>query len=294
MIKILLKIRNWFNLFGKSISSIFRIVLMSKSVNTFKNTKPASKALIILGNGPGLKPFIEESRNKLSKYELLCVNHFGITDYYTELKPKYYVAIAFDLFRDDIMPHFVEASNKLFNAIADKTDWPLKFFITVEAKKHERWQKILSQNKHIEIIYINLTPVEGFHKFMYRNFDKAKGMPRPHNVMVPAIYTAISLKAPKIILAGADHSWLKELHVDDDNRTLFYNQHFYDKEKQVKQFDYAGQRYMKLYEILGTMSLAFKSYHILKEYAEYKNIKILNITQGSYIDAFDRCKYEDL
>ncbi len=290
MIETLLKIRNWQNLLGKSISSIFRIALMSKPVKTFKNTEPVSKDLIILGNGPGLKPFIEENRDNLSKYELLCVNHFSITDYYTELKPKYYVAIAFDLFLDDIMPHFVEASNKLFNAIADKTDWPLKFFITVEAKKHQRWQKILSRNKNVEIIYINLTPIEGFQKFMYRNFDKAKGMPRPHNVMVPAIYTAIYLKAKKVFLAGADHSWLKELYVDENNQTLFFDKHFYDNEKQLKRFNYDTENYLKLHEIINSISCAFASYHILRGYAEYRNTEVLNATPKSFIDAFKRSK----
>lgn len=294
MLRAILKIKKGFNLLGKSISSVFRIAIMSKKVTSYRKIDASNKDILILGNGPSLKPFIEENRHKLDSYNLLCVNHFGITDYYTELKPKYYIAIAFDLFLDDVMPHFVDASNRLFNALADRTDWPLKFFITAEAKKHQRWQKILSRNQNIEIIYMNLTPIEGFERFTYRCFNKAQGMPRPHNVMIPAIFTAIRLGCKQIVLAGADHSWLRELHVDDNNRTLFFNQHFYDKEKESKQFDYAGQRYMKLHEILSTMSLAFESYHILKKYADYKEVKILNSTPGSYIDAFERCSINEL
>ncbi len=267
---------------------------MSSNSRDFRKQKSASDSIIILGNGPSLKSSIESYKEVFHKHELVCLNHFALTDYYTELKPEYYVAIAHDLFLDNVMPHFIDASNRLFNAIADKTSWKMIYFTTQEAKKHLRWQKILERNKNIEIVYLNLTPVEGFDRFVFGRFDKAKGMPRPHNVMVPAIFTAIHLGAKKIILVGSDHTWLKELYVDENNRTLFFNEHFYDKEKEAKQFDYAGQHYMKLHEILGTMSLAFESYHILKKYAEYKNATILNCTPQSYIDAFKRCNLNEI
>ena len=92
--------------------------------------------------------------------------------------------------------------------------------------------------------------------------------------MVPAIFTALNLQAKNILLAGVDHSWLKELQVDNENKVLLFNQHFYDKEIKAKQFDYMTALW-KLHEILYTLGEAFKSYHILKEYADYKQAKIL-------------------
>lgn len=294
MLKLFIRLSKWLTLLKQSVVSLVRIWLMSGNSKHFREQKSKSDSIVILGNGPSLKSALEENKSFFACHELLCLNHFAITDYYTEFKPKYYVAIANDLFLDDVMPHFVDASNRLFNAIADKTKWELKFFITKEASKHLRWQKILKRNKNIEVIYLNLTPVEGFERFMFHSFNKAKGMPRPHNVMVPAIFTALNLGVQKIFIVGSDHSWLQELHVDENNRTLFFNEHFYDKEKQKKQFDYGGQYYMKLHEILGTMSFAFASYHILKRYADYKNVEIINCTPVSYIDAFKRCNLEDI
>ncbi|HNQ68538.1 MAG TPA: hypothetical protein PKN32_09170 [Bacteroidales bacterium] len=294
MIKTFIRFTNWLKLLNQSMISQFRIWFMSKNSQALRKQKSEADSVIILGNGPSLKSTVEANKELFLTKELLCVNHFALTDYYTELKPKYYVTIAFDLFLDDVMPHFVEASNKLFNAIADKTSWKMKYFTTHEAKKHLRWQKILERNKNIEIIYLNLTPVEGFDSFMFRKFNKAKGMPRPHNVMIPAIFTALHLNAKKIILVGSDHTWLQELHVDENNRALFYNEHFYDKEKQEKQFDYSGKYYMKLHEILGTMSCAFASYHILQRYANNKETEIINCTPVSYIDAFKRKKISEI
>lgn len=289
-----IRMSKWLKLLNQSLVSLFRIWIMSGNSKSFRKQKSSAGSVIILGNGPSLKSTIESNREIFHQHELVCLNHFAITDYYTEFRPEYYITIAHDLFLDNVMPHFVEASNKLFNAIADKTTWKMKYFTTQEARKHLRWQKILERNKNIEIIYLNLTPVEGFDKFMFHCFDKAKGMPRPHNVMVPAIFTSLSLDVKKIFIVGSDHSWLQELHVDENNRTLFFNEHFYDKEKQKKQFDYGGQYYMKLHEILGTMSFAFASYHILKRYADYKNAEIINCTPVSYIDAFKRCRTEDI
>ncbi|HOZ29415.1 MAG TPA: hypothetical protein PLL66_00690 [Bacteroidales bacterium] len=294
MIKTIIKFSKWLKLLNQSVTSLFRIWFLSKYSKAFLQQKSDTDSIIILGNGPSLKSTLETKKEILREHELMCLNHFALSEYYEELKPKYYVAIAHDLFLDDVMPHFIEASNKLFNAIADKTTWEMKYFTTFEAKKHLRWQKILERNNKIEIVYLNLTPIEGFDSFLYRKFDTAKGMPRPHNVMIPAIFTALHLGCKYIYLVGSDHNWLNELHVDENNRALFYNEHFYDKEKQAKQFDFSGKYYMKLHEILGTMSCAFESYHILQRYANYKNKEIINCTPISYIDAFKREKLSEI
>jgi len=118
-------------------------------------------------------------------------------------------------------------------------------------------------------------------------------MPRPHNVMIPSIFIALSLNVKEIALIGIDHSWLKEIYVDEQNNALFFNQHFYDKEISAKKFDKYGKTYLKLHEILMTLSKAFESYHILEEYSKTKNIKIYNCTKGSYIDAFERKEFSD-
>lgn len=123
---------------------------------------------------------------------------------------------------------------------------------------------------------------------MYHQFDKGTGMPRPHNIMVPAIFTAIHLNPDKIFVIGADHSWLQELYVDENNEIYIFNQHFYDQNKKMERINHKGGSYLKLHEILRNMSTAFESYHILNGYAKYKDIEILNCTPKSLIDAFKR------
>jgi len=282
------------SLFNKTIATKLRILLFSKKAAAFCQIKSSANRIVVLGNGPSLKKSLQENTDFFLNNELLCLNHFAISKYYEELKPKYYIAIAHDLFLDDVHEKFVEASNKLFSEIAEKTNWNMKLYMPFEAREYSRWQAPLKTNKNVEIVYFNVTPVEGFKKSRFRQYSRAWGMPRPHNVMIPAIFTSISLGAKEIILIGSDHTWLKDLHVNKQNETMFINEHFYDKEKEQKRFDYKGQSYLNLHEVLATFSTAFESYHILKEYAEYKNIEIINCTPVSFIDAFKRCEIKEL
>jgi hypothetical protein len=278
----------------KTIISFFRILLMSRSPKCFKRQKLSQERIVILGNGPSFRKTIDENEEFFLNNELICLNHFAITDYYAMLKPKHYFIIAHDLFLDDTMDEYKNASIKLFNAIAEKTTWKLKFFITYEAKSEKRWQEILKQNKNIEIVFMNITPVEGFKYFRYLWYRKGLGVARPHNVMIPSIFFAITNGAKEIVIIGAEHSWLHELHVDDENNTLFYNKHFYDEQKGVQKCNYKGSSFMKLHEVLRSFSSAFEGYHIIEEYSRFRGVRIVNCSPNSFIDAFERKKIMEL
>jgi len=293
MLKTLINISRWFGLLNKTIISMFRIIVLSKNSQSFRGQNSKKERVVILGNGPSFKKTIDENKKMFLENELICLNHFAITDYYSELKPKYYFAIAHDLFLDNAELEFIDASNKLFHAIAKKTTWKLKFYISFEAKSQMRWQEILKQNENVEIIYMNLTPIEGFERFSHRVFKKGLGMPRPHNVMIPSIFSAINLGVKEIILIGADHSWLKELVVNENNFVMFHDKHFYDEKSQLKKFNFDENNYPKLHDILVSLSKAFASYHILNSYALKQGVEILNCTPNSYIDAFIRCEIKD-
>ena len=295
MQNLLVRFSIWLSLFSQTQGSRIKILVMSKSSKRFRQLKTDKKQIVILGNGPSLKSTIQENENFFEGKGLFCVNHFATTEFYTKLKPAYYLITTPELFSDSVFDEFIEASNKLFNTIADKTTWKLKLLVKYDAKQNERWRKILEKNKNIEIIYLNLTPVEGFKKFMFRQFNKANGMPRPHNIMIPCLFTAIHLAPEEIFIIGAEHTWLNDLHVDENNDTYFNFQHFYDANKTATKFCYFDeQSHYKLHEVLRSFSIVFSAYHTLNDYAKYKNINIFNCTPVSHIDAFKRCKINDL
>ena len=286
--KVILAIQSFLKNISDVFATIARIILFSKFFPGIRNEK-RDKDLVILGNGPSLVGSLKKHKDFLSDKDLMCVNHFPRTEFYEQLRPAYYMSIAPDLWLDDIDKQFVEQSNILFDEMAKKTTWKIQFFFPYEARKYKRWQKKLLTNKNINIIYINQIPSEGWKFFRHWVFRHNLGMPRPHNVMIPSIFTGLNLGYKKIYLIGADHSWLPEITVNEDNIALINQKHFYDIEDSKHQtLDKRGKGHRRLHEILHKFMLAFAGYFVLKEYAESLNAEIFNATPNSYIDAFDR------
>lgn len=272
--------------------SVPKILLMSKR-NGFKNIhhKKQHKDCIILANGPSLKKSIEFITKIQSNYDLMCVNHFAETEAYSILKPTHYILNAPEMWMDDVEPEFIKKGEKLFNAIQSNTKWEINLFIPSSAKNYSRWKNILNQNPQIHINYFNTTPVEGFDSLLTKSIYKGWGMPRPHNVLIPSTVLCMRMRYEKIYLVGADHSWLPEIWVDEANNVFLTQKHFYDEDKaKAKPMDKLGKGNRSLPEILEKFTYAFSAYFKLNEIAQKHNQKILNATEGSYIDAFERIK----
>jgi hypothetical protein len=220
------------------------------------------------------------------------VNHFAESEYYKQIKPNFYVLNAPEMWMEDVESFHREKGQKLFKSIADNTSWSLQLFIPAQAKKVRGWQKVLSENKFITINYFNTTPLEGFEKFIFKMMENGWGMPRPHNVLIPSIILSMRMGFKKIYLAGADHSWLKEIFVSEDNEVFLTQKHFYDEKKaEARTMDKLGKGSRKLHEVLEKFTYAFSCYFLLNRYAKKKQISIINLTEGSFIDAFDRAKH---
>lgn len=272
--------------------SIPKIILMSKRAGLRKiSNKKQHQNCIILANGPSLKKSIEPISKIKSGYDLVCVNHFAETEAFDILRPNHYILNAPEMWMDDVEPEFIEKGERLFNAIADNTKWNINLFIPASSRKFSRWKKIISQNAQIHINYINITPIEGFDSLLSKSIFKGWGMPRPHNVLIPSIVLCMRMRYEKIYLVGADHSWMPEIWVDDANNVFLTQKHFYDEDKaKAKPMDKLGKGNRTLPEILEKFTYAFSAYFKLNSIAQKHNQKIINATEGSFIDAFERIK----
>ncbi|MGI9544563.1 MAG: hypothetical protein ACR2MX_14980 [Cyclobacteriaceae bacterium] len=276
------------------------MTLLSK----FKSVLPDDqqyKECVILGNGPSLNDTLEKCPDFLEGRALFAVNFFARTSAFEKLQPKYYVICSPEYFVGEQKKEWVEDRLKTFKILAESTRWELHLFVPTLAKKNKEWQRILETNTNIKIFYFNNTPVEGPPAFRHFLFRKNLGMPRPHNVLIPSIFLALNLEFKKIYLAGADHSWTREISVNDQNQVLIGQKHFYDaettqetlgKNKPAAQAMYLGgtNQTRKLHEVLIKFVRSFQSYWVLKSYAASLDASIINITPGSYIDAFERLK----
>lgn len=275
----------WFGMLWQSLLSVVKIVLQSKLVTRLPGHFSNPDELLILANGPSLKRTVEESADFVRGKTLLAVNFCVTSPMFEQLRPELYL-IADPLFW--IVP---EKREQLFRTMAEKTTWDMNFLVPARALKNKEWQPLLAGNPHIRLYIYNTTPIEGFQGFCNWIFSKGWGVPRPHNVLIPSIAMGIRLPFKKIYLAGADHSWLPEITVTDDNVVLMHQKHFYDQNKsQAATVTQENLHSARLYTILYHMYVAFKSYFVLEDYARSRGKEVINVTPGSYIDAFKRMK----
>jgi hypothetical protein len=272
--------------FTSSIISLIRIPFFCRYRGLSINRK-SLQTLFILSNGPSLELSIEKYKDKLNNLDLLGLNMFAIDPYYILLRPKYYVVVSPDMWEDNSDIRLLEKRKRLWKAINTNTSWSMDLYLPSEAKNNSAWKKYLT-NDLISIRYFNRTPIEGFRFFKNILFRYGLGMPRPHNVLIPSLMIGINMGYNIIVLLGADHSWLPELSVNDNNEVLVCQKHFYDQNtaKPAVMGKRGGTR--KLHEILHKWQLSFQAYFEINEYAKSQKTKIYNATPNSFIDAFER------
>lgn len=273
--------------------SLLRIIYFSK-FNAKKHIPVnPDDSIIILGNGPSLNLSVEKYKAELMVRNTMAVNLLVCSPLFEELKPAYYTLLAPQFFKNDneLTELYIKNNEQLFSNLIKKTTWEMTLFVPSLFKKSIRLQKLMHENKNIKIQFFNVTPIEGFAFFCHSCFSRGIGMPRPHNVLIPSIMNSISTGFKTIYILGADHSWLKEITVDENNLALVHQKHFYDENESrpEKMQDYI-KRPRHVHEIIHKFYLSFKGYWEIKHYAESKNISIFNASEFSMIDAFERRK----
>lgn len=245
---------------------------------------PKTERLIVMGNGPSLRETIAEHSDILKNSDTLAVNFAANADTYRQLKPNIYVLAD---------PHFFRRQSdgkssdpnvvRLWENIA-ATDWPMTLYVPCRVKIPES----VTQNGNIVVKRYNLTPGEGLRGPVHWLYRHGLSMPRPRNVLIASIMVALREGYRDIAIVGADHTWSRDLWVDDRNRVISVQKHFYkDNEKEFERVaqEYAGYH---LHDILNSLTIAFRSYHQIAAYAGKLGAAIVNCTPGSFIDAFPR------
>lgn len=267
-----------------SILSLFRVLLQSR-LFTNKLPKTDSYSICILANGPSLAQL---DVNKIIG-EVMVVNNFSSHSNFEILKPKYYILNAPEYWLNDVDEEYISMQNILIQNLSNVVKWKMFLLVPYSAKNTHLHNIISAQNPNIEFKFYNTTPIEGLRGLTNWMFAKQLGMPRPHNVLIPALMTSSWMNYKNIFIYGADHSWLKEIFVDNDNNVFVTQKHFYDKNDiKPATMKKLGKGKRRLHEILEKFYLSFKGYHVINDFAKSRDVRIVNKTPDSFIDAFDR------
>lgn len=274
----MIQVSEFFSRLADTLKGSAKIALLSR--RTTPPTKASGKKIIILANGPSLRATITDHADTLAATPAMAVNFFANTPEFKQLRPQYYVLAD---------PHFFTACgetnvDELWRNLAE-TSWNMT--LSVPADRLSEARRRLG-GSCVRLASFNFVGVEGFRWFENLAYRRGLAMPRPRNVLVPAIMVAIQAGFTEIYLTGADHSWLETIRVNDQNEVVSVQPHFYADSKAEQQRSRNEYRGYRLHDILQSFYTAFSSYHRLQRFARSRGISIYNATPGSFIDAFER------
>ena len=155
--------------------------------------------------------------------------------------------------------------------------------------------KCFAQNPKIRILfYEDGNRIPGNISLM-EAWDKNLITPPGQTVLNTAVWLGIYWGYKETYLIGADTSFVADLHVDQETNIVYsIDTHFYSsKEVALDDFDEKNHRRTfgtKLHEEYFSAGIALRDYWAMREYADWKGVKVYNASEYSWIDAFERKK----
>lgn len=244
---------------------------------------------VIIGTGPSMSTTLFEISKK-NRADFFVVNDFALYSGFKELRPNYYILEdpAYWLPPEETNDDDVAMRNRIFATINDVVDWHMTICIPSYLKRNVKFEDFIT-NSNVKFAFYNSFSVDyQSSHFYYWCIRHNYTIPKIHNVLGTAIYLAINTGYCSIRVIGAEHSWTKDIRVNNQNEVCTIKRHFYSEEKRLIPWRKANKQVFKMHEILTCLANHFHGYHILREYGEQLGVTIFNCTPDSFIDAFNR------
>lgn len=282
--------------FISSILYKLKLLRLKLSIVRFSKISPLVKSdfsnnnisCVVLGNGPSLKNDITKVL-ELKNVDFFCVNHMAEAEYFQILKPNKYAFIDAYFWAKDAHDSLIIKRQLLFNALNKKVDWNMLVYVPRNADID--YIKKMITNSNIQVIQLAIIPLP---EITYKNTADLllKGVfgPPACNVVIYAMYLSIMAGYKYIDLYGADLSFTEDVIVDQKSNALQIEyKHFYG-ESTFEPLLQNPQRITPftmeaLYKITY---LTFSAHNVLNKMALINNIKIMNQSSYSIIDAYER------
>lgn len=248
--------------------------------------------IIIVGNGPSLNKTMELYDDIVRKTPCMMVNFTANTELYERIKPSIYLLVD---------PAWYNPTKKLqtivescIDAIVCKTVWPIKIIMPRCAKGCYAVERF-KENPNLEVNFYEdgWQLPKGMSKF--EAWDKNLICPPAQTVLNTAVWLSIYWGYKETYLVGADTSFIQDIYVGQKDNVLYtVDTHFY-KNKDVYDCDFEPEKHgrkfgMDMEKFLDSVYKMFQSYKELKQYADWKKVKVYNASEYSLIDCFERKK----
>lgn len=272
-----------------SLVSLLKILIQSR----FGATLPVRQRPIcsVLGNGPSLNDSLTLHSDFITDSEVVCVNNFASSSAFSALRPQNYVLLDPAYFQYTRQTTNRTDIEQMFTALVQTTTWDIFVYMPQYARPSYLVQTIFSQNTHLKPVFFNYTIVRGFDWLTHWLFSRQLGMPQSQTVLTAALFLAINRRFSTVYLFGADQSWHEGIRISDTNQLLMQQTHFYDTQNTLAYVPVGGAgaaTTSRMATQFASLAKVFFGYEVLKKYADYLGVQVLNASSKSYIDAFNR------
>lgn len=277
-------------LFFVTIGSLGKVLIRSKF--RLKLPKARTQKCYILGNGPSLSSSLEKLNSELydSENVLFAVNSFSCSPIFISMKPENYVFLDPYFSNYDGIETPIESVKKTYEHLISDVNWPLTLFVPASTLKNPFISSLPGRNPNIKLQHYNYVVFDGYEKVKFSFFKRDLAMPQCQNILAACIFIATNMQFKEIRILGADHSWHEQITVDAENNVITQDKHFYNQQGKtinMKTRSFNSDDY-GIHSFFSSLSKAFYSYKILARYARFRNVRVINASEKSYIDAFDR------
>ena len=225
------------------------------------------KVGFLLATGPSIN---KQDLTKLKKHDCFSISSFFFHKDIKEISPNYHFLAPYH--KPLIIEDWIDWINLADNNLPKNT----KLVLSIRDLKNIKKFNLL---KNREVIYLY------FSKFVkVKNIDITKPLPdmQTHPLMV--LPFMIYMGYQEIYLIGCDSNNLKNYGKKIEN--------FYDQKLEVKKgSDYPWQAGI-IKELENNLAV-FKQFNNYKKLGEEMNIKIVNLSEDSWLDFLEKKKYED-
>jgi hypothetical protein len=299
----------------QSALTIGKVLLKSKfGLPKFQATE---KSVVVIANGPSAKNFIDKclaigiDRLKEQGVAFFAVNKFSCQPEFLMLKPQYYLMLDMYFFEFSkavfnspslhpiarYKPDF-EKTQRMINETWEalqKVNWPMVFFVPQLYRNCYIVNNL--NNPHIQFVTFNYTVVKGPEYFRNQIYRLGLGSPQCENVVNSCLFNALQAGFDKLYITGVDHDFHINIMVDADNTIIRTESHFYADENKkhplLKQESNGTTGKIRLHELFQSLVKVHTGYDETARYAKFVNKNIINLTEGGYVDAFDRSSLND-
>jgi hypothetical protein len=287
----LLRFQRWVESLYQAFVSLLRVALRCRFRSDLNGMTAESEELFILANGPSLREDLDEYADRLTARTVMCVNQFVLSDDFERIRPAHYIFLDIGFFHEATIPRVAEVRERVLTALAEKTNWPMTIYAPAEGRRSRFCRTLATAGIPVTFRFFNRTVVDGWKPLRHLLYRCQAGMPPPQNVLIGALMVAIGIGFKRIVILGADHTWHQGLEVGMDGVLQSAENHFYDQKPWKVAVHHPETLHLAtVHDYFFNLYRTFRSYHLIREYADARDVEIINASRVSFIDAFKRAE----